>query len=157
MISNVKKKNIRNFIIFIVFMVICSFLLFHFSVIDIEKTIDLGEEFQYNIISMSSVIAGFLFTGLGILLSTIDKERINRLWEYDYLDCLYYAAFGGISSNIVTIIVAFIYLLHNCIEKTKYILVAIEIITIICALGFFIWCMWQLKFIITRLKKRDKK
>ena len=63
-------------------------------------------DFHYNAISMSATIGGFLFTGISILISTLEKSRIKRLWDYNYLDNLYRAAFIGISANVVTLVVA---------------------------------------------------
>lgn len=41
-------------------------------------------DFHYNAISMSATIGGFLFTGISILISTLEKSRIKRLWDYNY-------------------------------------------------------------------------
>ena len=45
-----------------------TFILIYLNIIDLQKIKDLGDDFQYNAISMSSVIGGFLFTGISILI-----------------------------------------------------------------------------------------
>ena len=102
-----KTKNWLKLIALILVSVVFILVLFKKNIIDVTKILELGEDFQYNAISTSSIIGGFLFTGIGILISTIDKERIRRLWEHNYLDNLYRAAFVGMGSNLVTIICAF--------------------------------------------------
>ena len=68
-----------------------SYALIHCQYFEISDFLKSNNEnFHYNAISMSATIGGFLFTGLSILISTIDKERIKRLWNYNYLDNMYF-------------------------------------------------------------------
>ena len=57
--------------------IISSGILIGTNIINLQKIKDLEDDFQYNAISMSSIIGGFLFTGISILISVIDKERIK--------------------------------------------------------------------------------
>lgn len=148
----VKKKNWIKFIIVLLLSIIASVALVHFSIIDINNIRKLGSDFQYNMISMSSIIGGFLFTGISILISTIDKERINRLWENNYLDNLYQSAFAGMISNVITIIVSVVILCLSVSEKLIDTLIHIEITSLILGLVFFIWCIKKLISIILKLK-----
>ena len=148
-----KKKNWRNFIIILLLSVVVPFLLFQFSLIDIEGIVALGADFHYNMISMSAIIGGFLFTGISILISAIDKERIQRLWQNNYLDNLYRAAFVGMIANVLTIIAAVLFLCAVHTEKTGIILIKAEFITLFAGLVFFIWSIKHLLFIITRMRK----
>lgn len=95
----IKRRNWIKLIIVLLLSIAGAIMLFLFSVIDIVKIRDLGSDFQYNAISTSAIIGGFLFTGISILISAIDKDRIKRLWENNYLDNLYRAAFVGMISN----------------------------------------------------------
>ncbi len=148
-----KKKNWRNFIIILLLSIVVPFLLFQFSLIDIEGIVSLGADFHYNMISMSAIIGGFLFTGISILISAIDKERIQRLWQNNYLDNLYRAAFVGMIANVLTIIAAVLFLCAVHTEKTGIILIKAEFITLFAGLVFFIWSIKHLLFIITRMRK----
>ena len=148
-----KKKNWRNFIIILLLSIVVPFLLFRFSLIDIEGIVALGADFHYNMISMSAIIGGFLFTGISILISAIDKERIQRLWQNNYLDNLYRAAFVGMIANVLTIIAAVLFLCAIQTEKTGIILIKAEFVTLFVGLVFFIWSIKHLLFIITRMRK----
>ena len=148
-----KKKNWRNFIIILLLSIVVPFLLFQFSLIDIEGIVALGADFHYNMISMSAIIGGFLFTGISILISAIDKERIQRLWQNNYLDNLYRAAFVGMISNVLTIIAAVVYLCFAYGEKIGIILIKAEFISLFVGIVFFVWSIKHLLFIITRMRK----
>ncbi|WP_444659096.1 hypothetical protein ACRQV7_00820 [Caproiciproducens sp. R2] len=147
--------NIKNWIKLattLIITTIASIFLVKYSVIDIDKILSQNSDFQYNAISMSAIIAGFLFTGISILISAIDKERIKRLWDNNYLDNLYRSAFTGMISNVVTIISAFILLSCRVSITLQQVLVYIEVITLIVGIVFFSWCIKQLIFILSRMK-----
>lgn len=135
-----------------IFSIIISIILLKYAIVDIQQLKQLGSEFQYNIISMSATIGGFLFTGVSILISVIDKDRIKRLWDNNYLDNLYHSAFIGMFANIFTIACAFVVIccnIEDCVIDYFY---YIEVSTTIIGLVFFGWCIKHLLFIITRLK-----
>ncbi len=149
-----QKKNWIKLISILLLSIIGSFLLFHFCVIDIEKIQKLENDFQFNVISTSAIIGGFLFTGISILISTIDNERIKRLWENNYLDNLYRAAFVGMTSNLVTIVIALVYLCFCINECVEIILIKLEVSGLIVGLVFFAWCIKKLISIVSKLKKQ---
>ena len=129
-----------------------SIALFQSSFFDISKFEELAPDFHYNAISMSAIIGGFLFTGISILISVIDKERIERLWNNSYLDNLYRSAFVGMIANVITIIVAFSLVFLDISQKAEDVFVQIEITTLIIGIVFFAWCIKYLLFIISKLK-----
>lgn len=129
-----------------------SIILFKSPFFDIRKFEKLAPDFHYNAISMSAIIGGFLFTGISILISVIDKERIERLWNNNYLDNLYRSAFVGMIANVITIIVAFSLVFLDVFQKTEDIFIQIEITTLIIGIVFFAWCIKHLIFIISKLK-----
>lgn len=130
-------------------------LLIRFKIVDIDKIILTGNDYQYNIISLSSVIGGFLFTGIGILISAIDKDRIKRLWEYNYLDNLYRSSFCGIVCNVITIVLAFAYLSFSTSDIVMRFLVGFQTVLVMLGLVYFVWCVGRLMFILKRLKTCD--
>ena len=132
--------------------VVDDIILFKSAFFDISKFEKLAPDFHYNAISMSAIIGGFLFTGISILISVIDKERIERLWNNSYLDNLYRSAFVGMIANIITIIVAFSLVFLDIPSKAEDIFVEIEIAALIIGVVFFAWCIKYLLFIISKLK-----
>lgn len=147
------KKNWRIFIIILLLSIAVPILLLRFSLINVDGIVSLGSDFHYNMISMSAIIGGFLFTGISILISAIDKERIQRLWQNNYLDNLYRAAFVGMIANVLTIIAAVAFLCAVHTEKAGLLLIKVEFITLFIGLVFFIWSIKHLLFIITRMGK----
>ena len=133
-----------------------SIILFKSAFFDISKFEELAPDFHYNAISMSAIIGGFLFTGISILISVIDKERIERLWNNSYLDNLYRSAFVGMIANIITIIVAFSLVFLDIPSKAEDIFVEIEIAALIIGVVFFAWCIKYLLLIISKLKTENK-
>ena len=129
-----------------------SIALFKSPLLDISKFEELAPDFHYNAISLSAIIGGFLFTGISILISVIDKDRIKRLWDCNYLDNLYRSAFVGMIANVATIIVAFLLVFLNICPKANDLLVKIEITTLIVGIVFFAWCIKHLIFVISKLK-----
>ncbi|MEE1321845.1 MAG: hypothetical protein UHM85_10005 [Acutalibacteraceae bacterium] len=148
----IRKKNWLKLIVITVLTVALVLFLIYKKYIDINNIIVMGDDYQYNAISLSSIIGGFLFTGIGILISAIDKERIKRLWEHNYLDNLYRSSFGGILCNVFTIILTFAYLCLTLSEKIKIIIICCQTILIVLGLVYFIWCVKQLLFILKRMK-----
>ena len=129
-----------------------SIVLFKSPLFDISKFEELAPDFHYNAISLSAIIGGFLFTGISILISVIDKDRIKRLWDCSYLDNLYRSAFVGMIANVATIIAAFLLVFLNICPKANDLLVKIEITTLIVGIVFFAWCIKHLIFVISKLK-----
>ena len=148
-----KIKNWFKLIGLLITSFIAIIILLESPIINIEKLINNCDDFYYNCITLSSVIGGFLFTGISILISVIDKERIQRLWKNNYLDNLYRSAFTGIILNIITIIVSIVLLCFNIEAYVGY-LVKLEMASLIEGIIFFSWCVSQLMFVISRLKKR---
>lgn len=155
MIILTKRKNWLKLIALITIVLIASVLLIKYHIIDIDKVIIKADDFQYNAISSSAIIGGFLFTGISVLISAIDKERIKRLWNNNYLDNLYRSSFLGIISNVVTIISAVVLLCFSIGEKMERFLVCTEIVSLILGIVLFVWCVKQLIFILKRMKEND--
>lgn len=135
---------------------VASYALLHCQYFDISNFMRCNTDFHYNVISMSATIGGFLFTGISILISAIDKEQVKRLWNYNYLDDMYWAAFIGIAHNMISIVSALGMILLDVPEKIQIILAKTEIGTIIIGLVFFLWSLRQMIFVIAQLKEAGK-
>lgn len=146
------KKKIIPISAFIVVLVICivvSHYLMKTNIIDFKKIKELRSDIHFNVISMSSIIGGFLFTGLSFIISAIENERVKRLWKYSYLDNLFIVAISGIICDIISIITAFTILVTNLPIDC---LIKIEITTIITSIVLFVWNITHVLYIITHLK-----
>ena len=146
-------KNWIKLILVFILSITAAIILTTSSFFDIEQITALGEDLQYNFISTSATIGGFLFTGISILISAIGNKRIERLWENSYLNNLYRAAFIGIVSNICTILSALALVVLTLSEKATQMAVRAEIISVFVSLVFFGWCVLDLIFILSRMKQ----
>lgn len=150
-----RNKVLHNTILFvkviIVFAVI-TIVLLALNIISIDKIKCLDSEFQYNIMSISSIIGGFLFAGLSLIVSVLadGKERVSRLWENGYLDNLHNFAIIGIIFNVLSILIALSILITN-ITLWKYIYY-IELILVIESVVIFMWNIIHILSIIKLLK-----
>lgn len=120
--------------------------------VDLMRIKELGNDFQYNLISTSATIGGFLFTGVSILISAIGNGRIERLWEHNYLNNVYRAAVVGIVANVLTILAALATVFLVLDENTQLLIIRAEIISVLVSLIFFICSVFDLVFILSRMK-----
>lgn len=147
-----ERKNWIRLITMLILPLGISAILFNSSLFNIQKIEEFGTEFHYNTISMSATIGGFLFTGISILISAIDKDRVKRLWDNNYLNNLYRAAIVGMISNVVSIVAAFFLMILELEDAVKAKLTYIEISSLIIGVVFFSWCIKQLAFVVGKLK-----
>ncbi len=147
-----KLLNWLKFVGVLIVPLLFPLLLTRSKLINIDQVFLLGNDLQYNLIATSATIGGFLFTGISILISAIPNKRIERLWENNYLDNIYRSAFVGILANMLTILLALIMLFLTLGDKAIAICIRAEIIAVLCSLIFFGWCVFDLIFILTRMK-----
>lgn len=148
----VKKRNFIALVLILISSAIFSFFVINLLYDNIYMIITQNDDFLYNAISFSAVIGGFLFTGVGILISAIDKERIKRLWDNHYLDNMYRFAIIGIISNVVTFLISwFIILVKSTYEELSVLLIYIEISSILFGVISFLVCIAYLISIMKRL------
>ena len=147
-----ERKNWIKLIVMLILPFGISVTFFNSSLFDLQRIEALGTDFHYNTISMSVTIGGFLFTGISILISTIDKDRIKRLWDNNYLNNLYRAAIVGVISNVVSIVSAFFLMILELEDAIKVKLIYVEITSILIGIVFFCWCVKQLVSVVGKLK-----
>ena len=136
--------------------VIISYLFTTSSLVDLATIKNLGDDLHYNLISTAATIGGFLFTGVTILISAISNERVERLWENDYLNNLYRAAFVGILANVATILSALASLFLLLSEEWDLYMIRVEIITMLVGIVFFVWSGCDLIFILSKMRKQSR-
>lgn len=136
--------------------ILLAFLMVAFPVAINKNLMSLNVSFEkgdhFNILTINSILAGFLFTGLGIMISGLSKDRIARLEDGGYLDKYYFAVYTSILLNILSI-VSSILLIFNIAPKLKYTLIYWEQVGLIAGVIFFIKCMYNLRKIINKMRK----
>ena len=142
-------KYNRTNIILLVCLLILFIMLFKFNVISAND--DFTRADFFNILTINAILAGFLFIGLGILLSSLDKERIARLDMGGYLDKYYVSIYIAIFFNILCIICS-IMIIFNILPLGNTILIYTVQITTIAGVIFFINSMNGLRRIIKKMR-----
>lgn len=111
---------------------------------------------HFSILSLSSMLGGFLFTSLGIMISGLGLERIKRLNRYNFLNSYYKAVDIAIVFNIITVLCAILLLsinkdqINNCLLN---VLLFSEQVCLYISVVLFIKCMIQSAQILKIIKK----
>lgn len=124
--------------------------------IDLKEVLKRGEDFQYNLISLSATVGGFLFTGISLLTATIENDLIKSLWNNNYLDDIYLGAFTGIFLNVLTIFAALAMVIMVLEEPVQLIILRAEIVLILASLVFFVWNSFDLISMFGKTKKSKR-
>lgn len=155
------KKYIWLIVIIIILIILVVVLLCSIHKYDIFWTkIYNDNDFHYNLITFNSVIAGFLFSGISILISLISNNSVKRLWDCGYLDCLYKSGEISIFMSIGSIIMSFITVMKfnfisDC-SNLKHCWTIIEIVLAIGSLSLFSFCVKELMFSIKVIRHENK-
>lgn len=128
------------------------------------RLLDIGyiESFQnfnnsehFSILSIASLFGGFIFTGLGIIISGISTERLARLNAHGYMDRYYHEIYLALFCNIVTIVTAII--LISCTELINRTVICrialVEQLMLYESIALFIKCMISLCKIVNKIRK----
>lgn len=65
--------------------------------------LEINQEFDSNIINVSAVLSGFLFTSLGIIIALPSNRFTEHLKKVGYMDIIHRAMFIGIILLVVTL------------------------------------------------------
>ena len=77
-IKRLVQLNFFSVLIFIISIIIFFYIL--------KNNITINDNDRINIITINSLLIGFLFTGLSIIISGLEKDRIKRLNNNYYLE-----------------------------------------------------------------------
>lgn len=129
--------------------VTCTF--FHFLDAGyIKSFIELNSSEHFSILSIASLFGGFIFTGLGIILSSLSSERLARLNRYGYMDRYYHEIYLALFCNIITIISAIILISST---KQLYCIAIFEQLMLYLSIMLFIKCMLSLRKVVEKMRK----
>lgn len=141
------RENVINFLL----IVGVSYAFFHLlDTGHIKSFVELDKAEHFSILSIALLFGGFLFTGLGIILSGLNSARIVRLNKYGYMDKYYYLIYLALICNIVTIMSAIILISSM---QVLYFVAIIEQWMLYLSITLFIKCMLDLGKIIEKIRK----
>lgn len=110
---------------------------------------------QFNIITVNSIIAGFLFTSLGIIISSSEKKIIKELYNVSILDNIMYNLTIGIGSSLLSITIAVLILFVKFSKNINYIMYLIQINLIVISIVFFCLAFLDMLFILKAIKPKE--
>lgn len=98
----------KNLIISLFFAIVVSIILLRFDLVNLDLflKVDNNSDLYWNIINFSSIISGFMFTALGIILSTADGKVMKYLASTSIVDRMYINVVFGIWGGIFSIILS---------------------------------------------------
>lgn len=98
-----------------------------------------GMDFYWNIITINSVFAGFMFSTLGIIFSVLEAPALKKLEKGIVIDEIYSTMINGIYSSIFSIMLSFILILlpASIISEDGFVSNLIALSTLITALFTF--------------------
>lgn len=151
----------RKIIIGTIVIVIIYILANIFGCIDLYSIMDpVDNDVHFNILTVCSIIGGFLFTGLSILIGVSDKKIIREYMKTDIINSIYSNILSGIFFNIVSIILAILIILNvnvTYMPNLKSWLSHFEVLSLLLGLWCFVMSIVDLKFIIDSIKQTDNK
>lgn len=144
-----KKLFIRNKSIFWIFslwfVVSLTFLLTGFL------NVDFSRETHINILTINSIIAGFLFTSLGIMVGFMHNNKIENLDKNGYMDKYYNSIYVGLGFHVISITLAMLGVVSSASLNINFLLI-LEQVTLLGGVFFFINSIYSIQRIINRLR-----
>jgi len=148
---NLIKKN-RTLIAVYIFSVVSAYLVIIYSNVNFVKYMELSV--QFNLISFNGLIAGFLFTGLSIIMTIAEKEGIKRLYKGGYLDQFYNTLILGILHHTAAIILGLVIVLKPI--QTNGTMVKFQFVNEVIGVCLFISSVFYLQFLLRLMRKYRK-
>lgn len=142
------KRNRLNIITTIILVLILIFG-YRYKCINIQYSFNDSEHF--NILTINSILAGFVFTELGIISSAIDRPRISRLDSGGYLDDYFNGMYICITAHILSIVSSTL-IIMRVFSVYKYQLLCLEELGLFVGIAFFIKSVFRLFKIIKKIR-----
>lgn len=79
----------------------------------LRETTIMNIQDHLNMITANSVFAGFLFSGLSIMISLVDVPRIKRLNDHGYLDKYFFGIYAAIVLHILSVFASLLFIVFS--------------------------------------------
>lgn len=144
-----KRYMVKNIAYTFFYTAVFLFLSQYLSIESIKKNLD-------TFVSISATLAGFVFTGLSIVLALIDYDYIKDLFKNDFIDVLFITGYSSTLLSILNIglyVVIKQYSLYNsCILMLNQYILGVSLLLLISMILDFIFLIRQLKVNLNRGK-----
>lgn len=156
---NVKqKKIIKRIIVIVLIVLVATILLYSFGYFDKDYFVsDKFKEIQFNVLTVNSILLGFMFTSLGIFISTSEIESIKKEQKYVQYDLMVYSIIIGLCSIMISTLINLILIIinSNSIQKIIEVILYTEFTTLILGIVFFFTTVIDLIYVIKRIRKHS--
>ncbi|HID0814614.1 TPA: hypothetical protein ACXNW8_000196 [Clostridium botulinum] len=157
-------KNKRSkYIIIELLLLIIFFYMVKKNIININ----ILENNHFNLITVNSIFAGFLFSALALIVGLFDDKVLVRLERADFLENIYTKIINGIINSVISIVLS----LYNIFIGPRFINITsvrysflreisstftkgLELFFLIATIVFFILGVKDIQFIIRSVRKR---
>lgn len=142
-------KKLLQLNCFNVLIIIISIIVFFYI---LSNNIIINDNDRINIITINALLIGFLFTGLGIIISGLEKDRIKRLNNNYYLDEFFYGIYIGVLFLCISMIISiilFIKLIVNCCILKHF-----ELSFLISGMLYFLKSVYSLFTLTEKIRKK---
>lgn len=127
--------------------------LFKYEIIQVSSLIgDNINEYQFDVITINSIFAGFLFTGLSIILGMSNTKSVQALIKANRIQKIYISLFVGICVNLLSIIFCIMIILSFSLIDTTFLIQA-EIVMIVIGVEALVVSLVYLVNIIRSVNK----
>lgn len=165
-------KKYKNIILMSITMIILSGIFLYFNLIDMSVLTDVGNEsLHFNLITTNSVIAGFMFSSLSLMIGLSSTKTIRRMERASFMDGIYNNITIGIYASILSILISLSMIFIrpniplNVIEyleerEIMYILKQgvpmVEVLSMLIGIGCFVLAVIDTKFIVKSVRKNHR-
>lgn len=158
-----ERNRFRRRLFLVAIVVIASVVLFATGNIDIENfycnqiSISTYKGSQFNLLSFSAIIAGFMFTALSLMLSVGENETIKKLQLLNSWDTIHRTLIFGIYLSLATIALSAIILFIKLPEIIGMISAFVQFNFLIVSVVLFVFAVIDVEFIIVSVRNDSKK
>lgn len=147
------RKYKKSFILIFVSLFL-TYILKETSLININVLMDkpVRVDYYWNVINFGAIISGFMFTLLGVIISTIDKKVMRRLMVTTIVDEIYINISLGVCTGIFSIMLSLflIFIGDSIVDSTISVLAYLDISSIVLLLFSFIKGVKDIVFILNK-------
>jgi hypothetical protein len=114
------------------------------------------KDVQFNILTINSILIGFMFTSLGIFISASEIPSIKKEHAYVKYDLLASSIIIGLASISISLIINLlaIFINYDLFYKLSTLIVFLELFTLILGISLFITTIHDLFYIIKRIRNK---
>lgn len=151
MIDRIKKNSINLFLLFIISLFVLASIYFDFI-----SQLPKKEDVHFNLLTISTVFSGFLFTSLGLLVGFVDKANMPELEEAGFTGQYFNGILIGISVFLLSISISLVLIVNpNVANKLNW--YNAEVFLLVGGIIYFVKAVKDVFEILKKVREHIKK